>query len=254
MLTDSLRRGLAAGVAAGLLAGIFALLVGDDVVREAIRLEEKAATDAAATTTGEEAAEGQSELSVSRTVQQALLPVGTAVVGTAFGGLFGLAFAFARRGIADPSHWRASWKLGSAAWVAVALLPSLTSPPNPPAVGDPGTLGSRSGWYLATILLGLLAAVALWWLGQRLRTSNRLPPHVRQVVVGLAALAAVALLLLVVPTSDHPIEIPPRLLWDFRLASIGTQLVLWAGIAGINGWLWERTQETTAGADSRVMT
>lgn len=231
MLADSLRRGLAAGLVAGLLAGVFALLVGEVPVREAIRLEEQAAVPAATIA---------DDPVVSRTTQQALLPVATALVGASFGGLFGLAWAWARRFVRDQDDWRASWRMGAATWVAVALVPTLTSPPVPPAVGDPGTIGARSGWYLASIGIGLAVAVGLWWLAIRLRSSTSLRAPARQALVGAGAVFAVGGLMLALPLPQDPIEVPARLLWDFRLASMGTQLLLWAGIAGVNGWLWQR--------------
>ncbi len=249
MLADSLRRGLAAGLVAGLLAGVFALLVGEVSVREAIRLEELAATEAEPAI----ADAGERDVEVSRTAQQALLPVGTAAVGAAFGGLFGLAFAFFRPRMAAASSWSASWRLGAAAWVVVAGMPMLTAPPNPPAVGDPDTIGSRSGWYLVTIAVTLVVAVVSWWLSERLREAGRLDAPTRQVVVGVAAIGALAVVLLSIPVPDDPIEVPARLLWEFRLSSIGTQLLLWAGIAGVNGWLWHRSTGARApGLDASV--
>lgn len=251
MLADSLRRGLAAGLVAGLLAGMFALLVGEVPVREAIRLEEQAATSVgttadATTRPATTDADGAAEVPISRPTQQAMLPVATALVGTCFGGLFGLAWAIARRHVRDPSDWHASWRMGAAAWLAVALVPSLTAPPNPPAVGDPATIGARSGWYLAAIVLSLVLAVGLWSLARWLRSSTTLSVPARQVLVALGAVVAVAGVTLGTPVPRDPITIPAGLLWDFRLASIGTQLVLWAGIAGVNGWLWHRAGQAPA--------
>lgn len=240
MLADSLRRGLAAGLVAGLLAGAFALLLGEVPVREAVRLEEQAASTAPTTADATASDAGADTPAIDRTTQQALLPVATALVGASLGGLFGLAWAFARRRIDDRSDWRASWRLGAATWAAVALVPALAAPPNPPAVGDPATIGARSGWYLASIGIALLVAGVLWALATRLRTSTDLPAPARQVLVGTLALAAVIALVLLAPAPDAPAAVPARLLWDFRLASMGTQLLLWAGIAAVNGWLWHR--------------
>lgn len=122
----------------------------------------------------------------------------------------------------------------------MALVPTLTSPPTPPAVGDPGTIGARSGWYLVAISIALAGVVVLWWLASWLRSSTSLGAPARQAMVGLGALVAVAALMLALPLPQDPIEIPGRLLWEFRLASMGTQLLLWAGIAGVNGRLWQR--------------
>jgi predicted cobalt transporter CbtA len=58
--------------------------------------------------------------------------------------------------------------------------------------------------------------------------------------VGLGVVVAVGMLFLVLPAGPDPGKFPAGLLWDFRLSSLGTQLVLWAGIGVIFGLLCER--------------
>lgn len=232
-LGDSLRRGLAAGLVAGLLAGLFALLVGEVPVREAIRLEEQAATDPV-----DDPAADEPPL-VDRTTQQAMLPVATALVGSAFGGLFGLAWIGLRRRLRERSEWRASLKLGVVTWAAVALVPSLLHPANPPAVGDPATIGARSTWFLVTLVLGLTVAGLVWQLARWLRARG-----VDEVTRHLAVAASVAVAFgaahALLPSHTVAGDIPAQLLWEFRLASMATQLLLWGGIAAGFGWLAHR--------------
>lgn len=240
MLAPSIRRGLAAGLVAGVLAGLFAFAVGEIPMREAIRLEETleaAPADDPATSGSDD----PTDFSVSRTTQQALLPVATAVVGAAFGGLFGVLFAFVRRFIRDPDDWHASLKLGAVAWSVMAVVPLLVAPPNPPGVGDPGAVGTRSGWYLGAIGLAIALAAALWGLAHRLRAGG-LREAQRQAIVGVVTLVAFGALVLILPTSAQAEgqAFPGELLWQFRLASFATQTLLWAGIAAVFGLLWER--------------
>lgn len=211
-------------------------------MREAIRLEEALETAPA----NDPAASGpdqhdEADVSVSRQTQQALLPVATAVVGAALGGLFGVVFALVRRFIRDPDDWRATLKLGAAAWTVMALVPLLVAPPNPPGVGDPAAVGTRSGWYLGAIGLAIALAVAIWLFAYRLRATD-LRDSVRQAVVGAASLAGFGGLVLVLPVSAEAegLAFPGELLWQFRLASFATQTLLWAGIAGVFGLLWDR--------------
>jgi predicted cobalt transporter CbtA len=42
------------------------------------------------------------------------------------------------------------------------------------------------------------------------------------------------------PATTDPGEFPAGLLWSFRLSSLGTQLVLWAGLGVLFGLLCER--------------
>lgn len=241
MLGARIRRGLLAGALAGLLAGLFALLVGEGPVAEAVRLEEQRAVAAA----GQPAGEG---FTVPRSTQQTLLPAATALVGLAVGGVYGLAYGLGRRRIAAGSEWSASLRFGGAAYLGASLLPSLKYPGNPPAVGDPGTVATRSGWFLAAVALGLLLAAGLWMLARRLRDGG-MPAPPRHVLVGLLAAGGAAALLVGLPPNPDPVPVPADLLWRFRLASLGTQLVLWAGLAVMFGWLSERA--STGGGSPR---
>jgi predicted cobalt transporter CbtA len=58
--------------------------------------------------------------------------------------------------------------------------------------------------------------------------------------VGLAIAVAVGILFLVLPAAPDPGGFPSGLLWDFRLSSLGTQLVFWMGLGVIFGLLCER--------------
>lgn len=235
-LGDSLRRGLAAGLAAGLLAGLFALLLGEIPVREAIRLEEQAAAAASA---GDPTVDDAPL--VDRATQQAMLPVATALVGSAFGGLYGLVWSGLRRRLRETSEWRASLKLGAVAWAAVALFPAIVYPANPPAVGDPASIGARTSWFLAAVVIGLGIAVGTWLLSVRLRQRGMEEPP-RQLLVGLVVVGAAGAAMFLLPANTDTIDIPAALLWDFRLAAMATQLLLWGGIAVGFGWLAHRAR------------
>ncbi|MEX1176887.1 MAG: CbtA family protein [Nitriliruptor sp.] len=252
MLAPSIRRGLAAGLLAGVLAGLFAFVIGEIPVREAIRIEESLGT-APADAPAASGPDDHADFPVSRTTQQALLPVATAIVGAAFGGLFGVAFALIRRSMRERDDWRASLKLGAVAWVVMALVPLLVAPPNPPGVGDAAAVGARSSWYLAAIVLSVGVAAALWALARRLRATG-LRDAPRQVVVGGLGLVAFGALVLVLPAPAGAAGsgFPAELLWQFRLASFATQTLLWATIAVCSGLLWEREHARAAAQPERT--
>ncbi|THV42078.1 CbtA family protein [Glycomyces buryatensis] len=235
MLTDSVRRGLAAGLLAGLLAGVFALLWGEVPLGEAIALEEQA--HAAAHDPAEAAHDHGEEFAVSRTAQQALLPVGSALLGAAYGGLFGLAFRLLARDSGD--RWRAALLFGLATWAAVALFPALKYPANPPGVGDPETVNARTTWFLVAIAASVAVAIGLRFVSKWLRRKDwdDVP---RQLLIGAIAACVYGGMFLALPANGDPVEVPADLLWDFRLASIGTQAILWLGLAVGFGWLWHR--------------
>ena len=50
---------------------------------------------------------------------------------------------------------------------------------------------------------------------------------------------------------EVPEHFPATVLWQFRLAALGTQLVLWATLGLLFGWLTERRLQRAAPHESR---
>ena len=230
-----LRRGLAAGLLAGLLAGLFAFFVGEPLLDRAVAIEEHASAASGA--------HGQ-EL-VSRAAQKVGLFVATGATGLFVGGLFGLAFAYFRDRLSAGSDWMRSLSLAVASFAGLAFIPFLKYPANPPSVGDPATIGTRTAAYLALVGLSLLSILAAWFASRNLRKRGVSQPA-RQVMVGLELVVVVAVLFVVLPPAADPGKFPAGLLWSFRLSSIGTQVVLWTGIGVLFGALCERANRKGA--------
>jgi hypothetical protein len=211
-----LLRGLLAGLIAGLLAGVFGYVAGEPRVDAAIAIEEQAAPAGADH-------HGDEEPLVSRAGQRGGLFLATGLYGLAMGGLLATAYTLVRRRLRTPSDARAALGLAGAALLGVVVVPFLKYPPNPPAVGDPATVNQRTISYLAILVIGL---VAVWAAVVAARTQ---PAEWRQAAAGTAGfLVVVAVGWLLLPTIDEvPDTFPASLLWNFRLASLGTQAVLW---------------------------
>ena len=234
MIAHFLRRGLAAGLLAGLLAGVFAFFVGEPLLDRAIGLEESAHTH-------EDGghAHGEGEETFGRPTQKVGLFFATGLSGTFVGGLFGLAFAYFRGRLNADSDWGRSLSLAGAIFAGAVLIPFLKYPPNPPTVGDPATIGARTAAYFAMVGLSLLAVLAAWHASRLLKGRGTSQP-VRQVAVGLGLVAVTAVLFVSLPAAANPGDFPAGLLWSFRISSLGTQLVLWTGLAVVFGALCER--------------
>jgi len=221
-----LRRGMAAGLLAGLLAGLFAFLVGEPILDRAIALEEASPG-------------AHHEEIFSRSTQKVGLFFATGLSGTFVGGLFGLAFAYFRGRLNAESDWTRSLSLAAAIFAGAVLIPFLKYPANPPTVGDPATIGARTAAYFAMVGLSLLTVLAAWHASRVLKARGTSQPA-RHVAVGLGLVIVVALLSVSLPASANPGEFPAELLWSFRISSLGTQLVLWAGLGVAFGALCER--------------
>jgi predicted cobalt transporter CbtA len=231
-----LRRGLAAGLLAGLLAGLFAFVFGEPFLERAIELEESAHA-------GEHA---HGEAVFDRGEQKAGLILATAIYGTGVGGLFGLVYAYLRtRSFLGGERVR-SLSLSGAAFLGAVLLPFLKYPPNPPGVGvDPDSLGVRTLAYLTMVGLSLLALFVAWRVAREMEDGY---PRARR--LASAGVVAGFWLLLYLALPDFPAadagEVPGSLLWGFRLSSLGTQAVLWAGIGTFFGLLCHRAERREA--------
>jgi uncharacterized membrane protein len=163
----------------------------------------------------------------------------TGLSGVLVGGVFGLVFAYFRGRMDSESDWIRSLSLAAALFAGAVLAPFLKYPANPPTVGDPATIGDRTIAYFAMVGLSLLAILAAWYVSKLLKERGASAP-VRQVTVGLGLVTVLIGLMLGLPATTDPGEFPAGLLWSFRLSSLGTQLVLWAGLGVLFGLLCEQ--------------
>lgn len=243
IVSQLLLRGMLCGLLAALLAFGFAKLIGEPQVDRAIAFEsahEAHAHDHADMAHGNMAPAEDVEL-VSRPVQASIgLFVGVIVLGVAVGGLFALAFAFAygRFGAMGPRPLALGLSL--AAFLVLVLVPALKYPPNPPSVGEAGTIVARTWLYFEMIALSVVAA--LTGLSLKRLLEARLGPANAMLVAAAAFIGLVGLAMVLLPTIDEvPAGFPAQTLWSFRLASLGLQAILWSAIGVLFGLLTERS-------------
>jgi predicted cobalt transporter CbtA len=227
-----LRRGMAAGLLVGLLAGLFAFVVGEPVLDKAIALEE--------------ASEGAHHEEIfSRSTQKVGLFFATGLFGVTVGGVFGIAYAFFRDRLAAGSDLGRSISLSGAIFVGAFLIPFLKYPANPPSVGDPSTIRERTAAYFALVALSLLTVLVAWLSARALKARGFDAPR-RRLMVGVGLVLVVAVLFLSLPAGPSAEGFPSGVLWAFRFSSLGTQIVFWAGLGLLFGWLCERARRKGA--------
>ncbi|WP_297602251.1 CbtA family protein [Mycobacterium sp.] len=229
--------GLLAGAVGAVLAFVFARLCAEPVIGRAIAFED-GRTDA-------ENAHGVHEHGAelfTRAVQaNAGLGFGVLIFGLAMGALFAVLFSvvYARTNEAQPQAL--SLRLAAGAFGAVYVVPFLKYPPNPPAVGQSDTIGARTGWYLVMVASSVVLAIGAVWLVRRLAVRFG-AWNAGLLAAGsyLVAIVVVAVLLPSVDETPEPLRdaagalvypgFPADVLYEFRLVSLATQLVLWASI------------------------
>ncbi|MEU7576299.1 CbtA family protein [Streptomyces sp. NPDC041068] len=222
-------RGMLAGLAASMLALAVSYFLGEPGVDAAIAFEEAHAHE------DEHGAEV-----VSRTLQStAGLSTGVLVYGVAFGGITALAYCFALGRIGRFGPRASALLLAAAGLITVYVVPFLKYPANPPAVGDPDTVGRRTALYFLMIALGVLLAVGAVVLGKRL--APLLGNWNATIAASAFYVLAVGLAYVFLPSfSKVPEHFPAAALWEFRLAAIAVQITLWTAFGLVFGVLAER--------------
>jgi uncharacterized membrane protein len=219
------------GLAAGLLVFAFARLIGEPQVERAIAFE---------TSMDQAKGEPPEPEMVSRKVQKGIgLLTGVVAYGTALGGLFGLVFAFAygRIGVTHPRVLSAL--MAAIGFVTIVLVPTLKYPANPPSVGNPETIGMRTGAFFLMLAFSIAAMVLAIQIGRRLsRRWGAWNGFLTGAGIFLVVIAVVSHFL---PEIDEvPVGFPVTLMWRFRVAALEIQVVIWATLGILFGWLTER--------------
>ena len=232
-------RGLLVGVLAGPLSFTFLKVDGEPAVDRAVAFEKRMdqARDDGAKVMPEPEADHEI---FSRSTQSGIgLLTGVGVNSVAFGGLFSLVFAvaFGRMGRAGPRTTAAL--LALLGFVAIHLVPSLKYPANPLSVGDPATIGLRTGLYFGMMLTSVVTMLAAGKL--RLVLLDQLGEWEAAIAAAAFYGAAVVLAGLALPTVDEvPEGFPATVLWQFRVASLGAQAILWTVLGLAFGFAVER--------------
>jgi predicted cobalt transporter CbtA len=232
------------GALSGLAGAAFHRIVTEPRIDEAIAIEEAYAAAASDGAVSTERHDGEEEVSISRATQKgAGLFSGYALIGAAFGLFLAVASLSLRTLAANP--FRRVLVAGVILAGAITVAPWLKYPPNPPAVGDPSTVGSRERWYtLLVVVAGLLLAGAAH-LSSRLRTAGW-PDDRRVAVVGGTAAVLFAAVFAVLPASPDPVEVPANLVWQFRISTLGGNLLVWALLTVGLGMLWAEATRRAA--------
>lgn len=243
MVGPLLLRGMLAGVIAGLIGFGFARVFGVPQIERAIAFEMHRDHDHAHA----KAETPEPELVTRATQAGAGLFVGAVVYGAAAGGLFSLVFAFVygRFGRLSPRPMAAL--LALAAFLSLVLVPAFKYPANPPAAGAPDTIGIRTALYFAMLAISVVALIFA------IRLANRLTRRYGNWNAGLVGAAAYVAIMAIAgyslpDVSEVPEHFSAVVLWNFRIASLGLQLLLWTTIGVVFGLLAERALTQEPGA------
>jgi predicted cobalt transporter CbtA len=222
-------RGLLAGAIGGVLAFLFARTFVEPVIVRALAYEEAQ----------EHGHEHGVEL-FTRGVQGNIgMGFGVLAFSVAMGALFAVVYCVLYGRVGTLSPRSLSVVLSGGMFLSLYLIPFLKYPPNPPASSLEETIRQRTLLYLLMVVLSAALLVAAVYLGRRLLAQFG---QWSAALIGAGAyVAAVAVLMLVLPTIDEtPGDFSADVLYEFRLYSLGTQFVLWAMIGLVFGSMVDR--------------
>lgn len=243
MVGNLVIRGLIVGVVAGLLAFGFAKVFGEPWVDLAIGYEDSHAEPAAP-------GEPEEPALVSRDVQSGFgLMSGLVVMGAGLGGLFSILFAFAYGRIGNLGPQQTSALLGLLIWISFFFVPFLKYPANPPASSDDTTITFRTAAYLVMVAVSLAAMIGAFVLRQRL-TKDYGSWYATILAAAAYVVVVVAFYIILPNVNETPEDFPAVVLYDFRMASVGTWAIIWGTLGLLFGYVVDVTLLNTQRAPS----
>jgi predicted cobalt transporter CbtA len=221
---------LLSGAFAGIILALLNTAVVEPFIEQAITLEVQAAE-----------AEGEVidpvELRTYRDWQIGGSVAGGAILGLSYGALFGIVYAYTRKGLPGKSEIAKAVVLAGMMWFVLYLVVAVKYSANPPAVGDPDTIYLRQALYVAMIAISGLAAVGSALVYRKMGTKSS------RKAVALAVYAGITLVaFFVLPANPDEVTAPMDLVNNFRIASAATMTVFWVLIGAILGIMWQKTK------------
>lgn len=237
MVGNLVLRGFIVGIVAGLLAFGWAKVFAERSIGTAISFEsaQDEAKEAAAVAAGRQPEPETPEI-FSRTVQSGIgLLTGLVVIGAGIGCLFAVMFAFTNGRMGDLGPGPTAAWLAFLSFMTVYVIPALKYPANPPSVGEPATIKYRTGLYFLMMAISIASTMGAYLLRRRLRP--RYGSWNGSLIAIGAYVVVITFFFLILPgINEVPATFPAATLYNFRLASLITQIVLWGSVGVMFGY------------------
>jgi hypothetical protein len=161
------------------------------------------------------------------------------------GALFAVAYCVVYGRVGNLSPRLLSVLLAAGMFLSLYVIPFLKYPASPPAVSLDETIRQRTLLYLMMVVLSVVLLAGAVWLGRNL--LERFGAWSASLIAAAAYIVGIAVVMIVLPTIDEmPDGFPAQVLYEFRLYSLGTQLVLWTVIAVVFGSTVQRLLDDEA--------
>ena len=247
-------RGILAGTVAGVFAFIWSKIFIEPIVGRAVDFEDGTtdAREAMEAAAGHGHGHGAGGELFTRAVQSTVgVGLGVLAFSVAMGALFAVVFCVVYGRTTDVSARVLSVLVAGGMLVSLWIVPALKYPPSPPAISLDETLNQRTLLYVLILGLSAVLMVAAVYLGNQL--VPKLGVWNATLAAGGAYLVAVAIVMLILPTIDEtpgPMTddagtivfggFPAADLYEFRLYTLGTQVIIWVTVGLVGAALLSR--------------
>jgi predicted cobalt transporter CbtA len=226
---------LLSGVIAGVILAGVNYFVAEPFIDQAIRIE-----------VDNSIASGEvvdfDELSTYRVWQKEGTFAAGAFLGLTYGAILGIVYVISRKYLPSSDDRKKALILAAIMCLSLYIVPFIKYPANPPAVGDPETIGLRDSLYTSYQLASGLIALGVSILVYKLWKISYI-----KYVIPIIYLGLVAFIYAVFPANPDEITAPMDLVNAFRAVTFGTMVMFYLVLGAIFGIMWNKFKphETT---------
>lgn len=219
---------LLSGILAGLILAGVNLFVVEPYIDQAIEIEVNNSI-----ASGEVI--NQNELNTYRVWQKEGTFAAGAFFGLAYGAIFGIVYVVSRKFLPISDDRKKAIILAAALCLSLYIIPFIKYPANPPAVGDPETIGLRENLYMGYQLASGLITLGHGVLWYKFRKISKIKFLIPVSYVGL-----IGFIYAVFPVNPDEISVSMDLVNAFRAVTIATMVMFWIVLGTIFGIIWNR--------------
>jgi predicted cobalt transporter CbtA len=175
------------------------------------------------------------ELSSYRVWQKEGTFAAGAFLGLTYGAILGIVYVISRKYLPSSNDRKKALILAAIMCLSLYIVPFIKYPANPPAVGDPETIGLRDSLYTSYQLASGLIALGVSILVYKLWKISYI-----KYVIPIIYLGLVAFIYAVFPANPDEITAPMDLVNAFRAVTFGTMVMFYLVLGAIFGIMWNK--------------
>lgn len=219
---------LLSGVIAGLILSSINLFVVEPYIDKAIGIE-----------VDKNIASGEKvnldEMKSYRTWQKSGTFAAGAFLGLTYGAIIGIVYALTRKLLPSSDDRKKAIFLAAVLCLSLYLIPFIKYPANPPAVGNPETIGYRESLYISFQATSGLISLGLGIIYYKFKQTRNISYLIPVVYAGL-----IASIYIIFPSNPDPISISMDLVNWFRIVTASTMVIFWIILGIIFGCMWHK--------------